>query len=1046
MKTTCGRGRIVVAGPVLASLLAWSSSALALNPALDVSQYAHTAWRIREGFAKGVIAAIAQTLDGYLWLGTDAGLYRFDGIKSVAWQPPSDQYLPSDTITHLLAARDGTLWIGTAKGLVSWKAGRLTQYVELAGRRIGRLVEDREGSIWMPSAAGEWTLCEIRNGGVRCHGGDGGPGAGVIGLHQDGRGTLWAGTSNGLWRWKPGAPRFYPQPAQLNGIQGFADGDDGALLVSEVGGLRRFVDGKAEMVHPFPASMQQFDLNKLLRDRDGGIWVGGTIGSGLLHVHKGMRDAFAEPDGLSGDGVTALFEDREGSVWVATRDGLDRFHDTAVATLSVRQGLSNAAVQSILAAKDGSVWLGTSDGLDRWKNGSMTAYGGQRGRAASASGQSASRNVRVITGRGLPSGPVASLFQDRLGRVWLSTRRSVGYLDGDHVVPVAGLPGGPTRGMVEDDEHFWFASWKLGLFRVSPDARQIQATPWAGLKNRDQPSAVAAESTQKGVWVGFVQGGIVHFADGQVRASFGPREGLPEGTVRHLRLAPDGALWAATEGGLSRVKDARVATLNSGAGLPCDAVQWLVEDDARSFWLGMRCGLVRIEGAEMDAWAVSSEKRHHVTRTTVFDSADGFRTYVGTYPAEPAVKAADGRLWFISPGGVSVVDPHHLPFNTLPPPVHVEQITADRRTYEVSPATAGHMSLPPLVRDLEIDYTALSLVASEKNRFRYKLEGFDADWQEVGNRRQAFYTNLPPRQYRFRVIASNNNGVWNETGAALDLSIAPAYYQMTWFRASAVLAALALLWAAYEYRVRQLAHVFDARLQERVNERTRIARELHDTLLQSFHGLLFRFQAATNMLPESDVKQKFESAIDQAAQAIAEGRDAVQNLRGSTTVTNDLAEALSTLGGELASAQSQAANANPTVVDVAVEGTSRDLHPIVRDDIYRIAGEALRNAFRHAHARHIEVRIRYDDPQLQVRVRDDGKGIDAAVRDDQRPGHFGMPGMRERAELVGGKLEVWSEVGLGTEVDLRIPAAAAYAAPGARPRRWLSLKGAGADS
>ncbi|HXI31210.1 MAG TPA: sensor histidine kinase, partial [Vicinamibacterales bacterium] len=241
--------------------------------------------------------------------------------------------------------------------------------------------------------------------------------------------------------------------------------------------------------------------------------------------------------------------------------------------------------------------------------------------------------------------------------------------------------------------------------------------------------------------------------------------------------------------------------------------------------------------------------------------------------------------------------------------------------------------------------------------------------------------------------------------------------------------------------VRQVAHAYESRLQERVNERTRIARELHDTLLQSFHGLLFRFQAAANLLPDrpAEAKQRFESAIDQAAQAITEGRDAVQNLRSSSVDTHDLAVAISTLGHELAAAQVATGDMRSPVVDVAVEGTPRALHPIVRDDVYRIAGEALRNTFRHAHARHIEVEIRYDDAQLQVRVRDDGKGIDAAVLEEQRLGHFGLPGMRERAEVVGGHLTVWSQAGLGTEIDLTIPAAAAYATRRARGRfSWFA--------
>ena len=267
--------------------------------------------------------------------------------------------------------------------------------------------------------------------------------------------------------------------------------------------------------------------------------------------------------------------------------------------------------------------------------------------------------------------------------------------------------------------------------------------------------------------------------------------------------------------------------------------------------------------------------------------------------------------------------------------------------------------MPSRVRDLAIEYTALSFVAPEKVRFRYKLEGYDDDWQESGSRRQAFYTNLSPGGYRFRVIARNNSGVWNDAGAALDFSIAPAYYQTAWFRTLTVAILLSLLWAAHQYRLRRIAREFDLRFDERVNERTRIGRELHDTLLQSFHGLLLQFQTASYLLPArpAEAKETLDGAIQHAAKAITEGRDAVQGLRASTLERTDLAVAIRTLGDELAT---YASADQPPTFSVAVEGQTRDLHPIVRDEVYKIAAEALRNAFRHAHAGRIEVEIRYD--------------------------------------------------------------------------------------
>src|SRR5262245_24390088 len=1035
--------RATRAALLAAMLLAGCPSALALNPALDVSQYAHTAWKIRDGFVKGSITSIVQTPDGYLWLGTEFGVLRFDGVRTTPLVLSSDQHLPSNDIRRLLVARDGTLWIATSQGLASLKGGRLTHVAELAGRFVGNIVEDREGSVW----TGDFglpigRLCAIRARKVQCFGEDGVLGHGVTALYEDSHGNLWVRVQNGLWRWKPGPPELIRTFGEADDGAGLGEDSDGALLIGTRTGILRLADGRME-AYPFPGAQQQFHVRSLLRDRDGGLWIG-TLGHGLIHVHEGRTDHFTTADGLSGNYVYSLIEDREDNIWARTESGLDRFRDFAVRTFSSRQGLFGDIVGSVLAGRDGSVWIATYSGLNRWMNGEIIRY---RQRSAGAM-----NGVREIVGSGLPDEGLQSLFQDSRGRIWISMLRGVGYLERNVFILFDCILGCIVQRITEDARgNLWIANQDLGLFRVGtrPARDDVQLIPWASFGGKTA-TVVVADPMRSGFWLGFFQGGVAYVEEGRVVASYEAANGLGEGRVNALQLDQDGTLWAATEGGLSRVKSGRIATLTSRNGLPCDAVHWAMEDSARTFWLSAPCGLARVPRIEVDACADSVERDRNANRTihaTVFDGSDGVRSLssAGGYTPQ-VIKSSDGRLWFGSLDGVSVVDPRHLPFNSLPPPVQIERVTADRTAYDLVPA---RVRLPALTRDLQIDYTALSFVAPEKNRFRYKLDGYDRDWQDVGTRRQAFYNNLPPRSYRFRVVASNNSGVWNEAGAALDFSIAPAYYQTTWLRSTMIVAALALLWVLHEFRLRRIAYPFAARLHERVNARTRIARDLHDTLLQSFHGLLFRFQAATNMLPESEVKQKFETAIDQAAQAIAEGRDAVQNLRASTTVTNDLAEAIGTLGAELAAAQTAGAGGipgindpktRPTLVDVAVEGTSRDLHPIIRDDIYRIAGEALRNAFRHARARDIEVQIRYDDAQLRVRVRDDGKGIDPTVRDQQRPGHFGLPGMRERAELVGGHLTVWSEVGLGTEVELTIPAAAAYATPRASGRSWLFVK------
>ena len=777
-------------------MLVAGTCAFALSPTLDVSQYAHTAWKIRDGFAKGSILSIAQTPDGYLWLGTAFGLYRFDGVRNVLWQPPPDQQLPSTTISTLVAARDGTLWIGTWSGLVSWKNGKLTQYAELAGLHIFALVEDDEGSIWAgTSGPSDGKLCEIRNGGVRCHPEMGSVGRGVFGLHKDGKGNLWVELETGVWRWRPGPPQFYAVPGLLNGRRdGMQDGEDGALLIATTGGVMRVADGKAEAVYRFPSARRGFRRLEMLRDRDGGLWVC-PAGRGIVHIHQGRNDVFSESDGLSGDDIYDLFEDREGNIWVATINGLDRFHELPVVTYSRKQGLSDIPWGGILAAKDGSVWSATLNGLNRLSHGQVTVYG--QGRTARG---------RQVVGSGLPDEGVGSLFQDSRGRIWVSTPRGVGYLENDRFIPTA-APGGVVGSLTEDSlGNLWIANRDLGLLRLSPH-NELQQIPWATFGRKDPAVVLAPDPLHGGLWLGFLGGGIVWFSDGHVRSSYSATDGLGERSINDLRFDSEGALWIASEGGVSRLKNGRIATLTSMSGLPCDAVQWTMEDDAQSVWLMMPCGLVRVARSELDTWASAPNKTHRTIHTTVFDNSDGLRSLavVGDYTPR-AAKSSDGKLWFSIPDGISVVDPRHLQFNKLLPPVHVEQVIADRKEYweNLSGDAPSNLRLPPLVRELEIDYAALSMVAPEKVLFRYKLEGWDQDWQSVGTRRQAFYTNLPPGKYRFHVIACNNDGVWNEEGARLDFVIAPAWYQTTWFRLLYVAAFLAFLWGLYRLRVQQL--------------------------------------------------------------------------------------------------------------------------------------------------------------------------------------------------------------------------------------------------
>ena len=635
--------------------------------------------------------------------------------------------------------------------------------------------------------------------------------------------------------------------------------------------------------------------------------------------------------------------------------------------------------------------------------------------------------------QGLPGQQVTALFEDDEGVLWMGIDEDLFAYSHEHFTKVLrsnGEPTGMVVGMAQDaNRAIWIttAAKDHALLQLDPKTRFAQVVPTSGEASR------ITSSSNGVVYISFYRAGKISVVREDntledVALPTGPR------TAQSLLSYGEKSLFVGTNAGLYRWKEGKWSSMTTQNGLPCATVQDLVDDEDGDLWLHLSCGFAHISKADLNAW--SADPSIHM-KLKFYDPVDGARA--GRVDFGPGhARTPNGQLWFADGTVLQMIDPHNFPRNDLPPPVHIRQITADNNTYDAN----DNLRLPPRVQSLAIDYTALSLVAPEKVRFRYKLEGQNQDWQEVVNERRVQYTNLAPGDYRFRVQASNNSGVWNERGASLDFSIEPAYWQTNWFRAVCALLLLALAWAGYQLRIRSLHRQFEMTLNARVAERTRIARDLHDTLLQSFHGLLLRFQTASDLLPArpAEAKQTLTTAIDQAAEAITEGRDAVQGLRSSATETNDLAESLRALGEEL-SRGSSSGNA----LQVEVQGTPRALHPIVRDEVFRIAGEALRNAFHHADAKQIELELRYDERQLRVRIRDDGKGIDPAVlRAEGRERHFGLQGMRERAKSAGGKLTVWSGLDAGTEVELSIPASYAYSSP-SPPRSWLTAKVFGHD-
>ena len=1005
------------------SLLLLCPSAFALDPSLDVSQYAHTAWPFRDGFTQGNTKAIAQTLDGYIWLGTGFGLFRFDGVRAEHWQPPlNGEQLPSSFVVCLRVARDGTLWIGTLKGLASWRDGKLTRYAKLDGLIIASILEDRHGTVWVGgdySVASRGKLCAIDGTNVDCYESDAVLGGGITGLYEDSHDVLWVVGRDGVWRWRPGPPRFYHMPFGTFSVHNLGEADDGTLLIPLPGRLARLGGGKLETQHPYPAQARNVEGIIFLRDRDGGVWIG-TGGAGVVHLHQGRADVFSQADGLSGDHVTSLFEDREGDVWVATVGGLDRFRNYAVATYAQHEGLGTTpGWGSVVAGRDGSIWMGTNDSLRMWNHGEVTIYG--RADDHKSPSRTIWLHARYATNRNLRDNISVSVFADNSGRILVSTPYAFGYMENGRFVAIRGVPGGAVSSVAQDGQgNVWIANQNQGLLRLSKDGT-VQRISWASIGRKDGAQSLAAGRSTGGLWLGFDAGGVAYFSDGQIKETYGHAEGLGSGRVSALHIETDDTVWAATEEGLSRIKNGRVLTLTSKNGLPCDAVHWITQDENDSFWLLMTCGLVRIVRTELQAWATDSQRK---VKTTVFDSSDGVSNApIAYHGGSQVTRSLEGKIWFQGfSGGASVIDPQHLPNNKITPPVHIEGISANDKTYDAS----NGLRLPPRIRDLKIAYTALSFVSPEKVQFRYQLEGQDRNWREVANDREVQYSNLAPGNYVFRVIACNNSGVWNEAGDTLEFSIAPVYYQTNWFRALCGAAVVVLVWGIYRLRLYQLQRHFNAGLEARVSERTRIARELHDTLLQSLHGLMFQFQAARNMLPRrpDEAARVMDSAIGATEQTITDSRSAIQHLR-SEAADGDLGQWLTATGQELGKLAN--ANGNGPVFRLTVEGERKALTALPRDEIYRITREILRNAFQHAQASRIEAEIRYDDRELRVRIRDDGKGVAPQVlKAGGSAGHWGLRGVRERAQQIGARLDFWSEAGAGTEVELTVPAVIAY--------------------
>ena len=969
-------------------------TAQALDPATRITQYAHSAWNVADGTFAGSPNTIAQTTDGYIWIGTNLGLVRFDGARFVQWNPPAGERLQDSRVFSLVGSEDGSLWIGTGYGLSRWKDGHLTNYAGLSGR-IEALLEDNRGSIWLARTQivdEMGPICRIREGQLACFGdADRVPFPNALQLARSGDDYLWLVGYSELSRWKPGTSEIYfpnrtHRPEGIALFQAIATGPDGSTWAAMKQGtavpeLQRFSAGHWTEQRIPQLAMGGSHVSSLFVDRENELWVGTSL-SGLFRIRDGRVEHYDRIDGLSSNSVLGFYQDAEGTVWVVTSAGIDNFRDVHVLTWSMREGLSSESAESVLPSHDGGLWiLNDYNTVQKLKNGQFTT---------------------VLPGPGL-AGHVSTIFEDHAGRLWLGFEHGLEVYDhGDFraILRENGAPLGLVFSITEDAEHHLWVRDSAGLDEIAGDHLMKQlASPAIST------GYILTASADGSVDLGLVDGDLLEFRNGDVR-TIASHESGNTSQIRDLLADPDGTIWGTTVNELIAWKGSTRQNLTTDNGLPCDGIFALVEDESRAMWLYSRCGLIRIARDELDRWWSHPNDR---VRTTLLDEGDG--VHPGLTSLKPqATRTADGRLWFANGRAVQMFDPRHERTNPIAPPVQIEGVMADGRNY--SPHQL--LRLAPVTRDLEIEYTALSFVAPQKVFFRYRLEGRDVRWQEPGGRREAFYTDLTPGKYRFHVVACNNDGVWNDRGAVLNFSVDPAWYQTVWFRLFCVLFIALIIGMLYRLRVHQLAVAMNQRFDERLDERTRLARDLHDTLLQTIQASKM---VADDALDAGANGARMEGALKKLSmwmgQAVVEGRAALQSLRSSTTERNDLAEALRR------AAQSDLIPASMSV-SFSMTGAASEMHPIVRDEIYRIAYESIRNAAKHSGASRLEIELRYGQ-DLILRVQDNGIGIDPLMLNTGKPGHFGLQGMRERAARIGGRFSVVSSAASGTEVHLVVP-------------------------
>jgi signal transduction histidine kinase len=990
-----------------AMMLAASSSLFAQATPSSGLQVVHRSWTFRDGAPEDVFA-LALTSDGFLWLGGETGLVRFDGVRFETFKSAYGDELLSTLVSALFAQSSGGLWVGYGYGGFSFvQHGHVKNYPAdaPASGTVKEFVQDRDGTLWAATSSGLWRFDQSTWRPIGS-----GWNAPVPAEHVgvDGAGVLWAIGQRRLFVLRPGHTKF---EVAMNSLPSndFTLDADGRVVTGPMKVLDRAnLNGESLSEYPLFG-----DNSAVLIDRKDAVWIAShdplvriPSTKALLHILRNVGGISHETYDVRLDDFRPKLVDREGNIWFAPRTGLEKFSYSGLR----EERFPGDTDFAVAAGDDGTVWTGSSNG---------NIYHIANGRSGLV--QTLGKPVRFAY-----RAPDRTLWFGAPSGLWHLTGRKLVHVD----LPREMAEQSRYLQTITQDEHggIWVSFGRHGLYRFADG----MWTPYGGHDELPKTGVVIEFTDSLGhVWFGYMKNKLAVLNDAVVHV-FDARNGLRVGNIKAI-YGRGSEIWVGGEFGLQQVDEGRIHSLSALSEEWFRGITGIVETADGDLWLNGLSGIVHLRRSEISEGLKNPTYRIKGERFGRREGLPGLPRQLNPIPT--AIEAADGKLWFSETNGLVSLDPSTTEHAAMPAPITIQSVSADDKSYEpVFP-----VSFPSHTSSVQIYYSGVSLSDPEAIRFRYKLQENDKDWHEVAMANPVNYRNLPPGSYHFDVAASDTNGVWSDKFATADFTILPAFYQTTWFRVVCALILLVLLWGLYRLRLYELQRQFEVGLEERVGERTRIARELHDTLLQSFQGLLLRFQAASNLLPmqAEKAKQRLDDAIEYAAKAIIEGRDAVHQLRSTTVTANDLAFQIGVLASELGSGHQEG---TAPEFSMQVEGVARDLHPIVRDEVYRIAAEALRNAFKHSGAERIEIEIRYGERELRLRTRDDGRGIDPAILAENRPArHWGLSGMRERAKLLSARVEVWSEVNSGTEVDLTIPAAVVYTERKAWYRRLASV-------